>query len=901
MATIRRYGPSMVVPGVSPRPELGNGGARMAGVFRQAFDDVNAFIRPAVEQVQTARGERDALADLGAERPEGGLVGTRASLREGTGAVEGQAAPEDQELEEHNRRSFEMRLPFTVRDQAYNATAERVITARTDSLFTEMMSQAQRQATSMEDLNARMAQVREEVMGQIPTTLNGLRTSVQLAWEGGVEQARRQRIAAAAAAAAARTRAARSETLAAAQAETERLIATGAGAEAISEHLAATTERLAQYGPRGAFTIGGVEFPADPTRAGIMTPEAIADTMEGAQREAQELMVEADFLRTDAPGAYVQEFEQQIFSGNSPFPLGESLDMLRTMRGQAYTRESRREAAAQEALGQLDRMVDEGVQTFMDLTEAGVPATMPEDDRAAMLEALTPYPARQREAREQFAVMDAAAETFGMNGPQLRGYVEEMRGRVMERAEAGEIDVEGVAVIHSLQDRLDELTDSITAESIGLPAIESQTTRGRLVDDVDYDGLREQAAGNADLVNRIAEVEAIHRGAEEMMAAGLTAQQREDLIEANRAARATLAGDARGMGEEAVAAMRVMDGLEQWSQSLTDMASDDPTAFAAAVGIALPGFEGVETMAQAGQVIAQRVQALDARARAEGVENVVPLTQAEISDITVLLQESTAGDRVRFVSEVFRAGDENAVAIFEAIGQQAPAIGRAGAVAAMGNMDAASIILRAADAGGVDFNHESREYTNLRDAAIALGSELTMPLADLGLIRDIHLERIDETAMAYARGAALAQGTRTVTDEMISTGYAIALGRQPDGTGGPQDLGRFGVTILPPGFTGRATERALRQMRDADLIAASGSLAYSRDGVELSRPEFREAIAGLLPSPSEPSTTLVPVDLNGDYFLTADGLPLQINIDTLINGAVARDAAANNLELGGVE
>jgi hypothetical protein len=861
MATIRRYGPRMVTPGVSPRPELGQGAEGMAAVFRQGFDSLNEFIRPAVEQVQTARGEQEALRDLGPERPEGGLVG----LRRGTGTqAEGVASAGgtggESDLTEYNGRTFEMRLPFTVRDAAYNATAERVITARTDALFSELMDRATREATSMDDLNARLSAVRGEVFDQIPPTLAGLRTSVQLAWESGAESARRQRVAAAAAAAARVVRQARDDQMTAADAETERLIAGGADADKLAEHLGTVTERLAQFGPREGFTIAGQEFAPDPSRAGIMTPERIADEMASRQDSAIRLMVEADFLRTDTPGAYVQQFEQLVFSGQSPFPLDDSLDMLRTMRGQAYTRESRRESAAQEALSVLDRMVDESVAGFVDMTEAGVPVTMPQEERAAILERLAPYPERRREAMTQFAVMDAVAQTHGMNAADLRRYIARERDLLSKSIERGEANLGAVAVIQTLQDRLEGMADSVTAESIGLPAIESQIERGRDLPNVDYDGLRVEAAGDADLLERIAIVEATHRDAEAMMAEGLSAQQREDMLENLRSQIVGLTTQAGQYGASAVASLEVLDGLERFSDAMQDMAQNDPTEFAARVGIELPGFEGVATMADAAEVVVARARALGPRAAGEGVENVVPLNPAEVAMLSETFRGANRGERVAFVAGIARLPRDHAAAIFETLGSDEPALFAAGDVYLRGNREAARVILR----GATDATVGGLGSTDVQSARTAVMSGLLS--ADMIAPGDI--ENIDRAAIAYARGAALAEGVSEATSDHLQTGYRVALGEQADGTGGVVST-RFGTTIAPPGWDSRRVTRAIRAIDDETLTRLAGGVVI--DGVNrlVSARDLVRSIEDL--RPTDDPFVFLPLDGEGGFFITDNG------------------------------
>jgi len=73
MPSIRRYGPALVTPQVSPRAELGRGREQTFAAFQDILGSANDFIRPAVEQVQTARGEQEALAAVDERGPQWGL------------------------------------------------------------------------------------------------------------------------------------------------------------------------------------------------------------------------------------------------------------------------------------------------------------------------------------------------------------------------------------------------------------------------------------------------------------------------------------------------------------------------------------------------------------------------------------------------------------------------------------------------------------------------------------------------------------------------------------------------------------------------------------------------------------------------------------------------------------
>ena len=73
MTQIRRYGPALVAPQVSPRPDLGRGREQTFAAFSEILSGANDFIRPAVTQVKQAQGEQEALADVEERGPQWGL------------------------------------------------------------------------------------------------------------------------------------------------------------------------------------------------------------------------------------------------------------------------------------------------------------------------------------------------------------------------------------------------------------------------------------------------------------------------------------------------------------------------------------------------------------------------------------------------------------------------------------------------------------------------------------------------------------------------------------------------------------------------------------------------------------------------------------------------------------
>lgn len=1028
MPSIRRYGPALVTPQVSPRPELGRGREQTFAAFQDILGSANSFIRPAVEQVQTARGEQEALAAVDERGPQWGLrqlqgrgtsvtmggqgdglqpgptriraaiarageahgvdpgvLSVIASLEssfdpnaqnpsssagglfqfiDGTAAQYGlenrfdvdQAAdagarftrdnmstlatalgrqptvgeiylahqqgaqgainlltapapmlasavvgreavrlnggnPDtmtardfaalwidkaneragregitvtvpgnpEYELETLNSSTFEPRMPFTVRDAAFNRAADRVITARAQSALEEGMRAAMQRADGdIGKLREEMESVRAQVMSELPQEMPGLATELQAQFDRGRIAAERQAIELSQRRVMARQEEALGQIVTTTRSEAERLALTGATAAELADHMAQATDTLAQFGPREGFEIAGRVYPADPTRAGTMSADAIASNMAEITMGARRMMIEADFMRSAAPGQYVDEFRRQVFSGNSPLPAGESLEMLRSMESRARSAESARRTAAEAERRRLEQGMRDTINAYVSMGEAGVPVAIPQEERARILAALSPFPDLQREAQMEFQVADAQVATHGMTGDQLMSYVERIRGDMADAAERGELDLGGAAIIESLQDRIKQVQDAVTAETIGLPLIEQLALNGGTADEVDYEGLRAQAAGNEEVLAAINEVEAFHRDVESLQ--GMSAAQREVVLEDARGALTVLAAQGQRYGAEALTTQRVIERLSEWSDHRRGMASDDPVRFARSVGVELPSFEGAETMDQVGAVIAERVNLLAPHTRPEGVDHPVPLTQAELDQISEVFQNSSRGQRAAFVGAVAEMGEDQAMAVFSRIGQSEPVIYAAGAVYTMGNQQAAGVILR----GAVDTRLDGGSSTDLATAReVALG-----PLLEADMIAPEGIRDLDTTALAYARGLALAEGGRAIEANDLETGYQIALGQQADGTGGMAET-RYGTTLLPPSWDRRRLNRAIGGITDEALTQFARGMVVDRQGRPFTADTLERTIEGLRPSPDDPYV-LVPTDAEGNVFLTDD-------------------------------
>lgn len=782
------------------------------------------------------------------------------------------------ELEAVNKNTFEPRLPFTVRDAAFNKAADRVISARANTALEEGMRAAQQRADGdLGKLSEELEKVREKVMGNLPKEMPGLEMTLQTAFDRGKLVAERQAIELSQRRVVQRQESAINEVVTTTKQEAERLALTGATAEELASHMSDATATLAQFGPREGFTFNGTEFPADPTRAGIMSADAIAQNMASITMGARRLMLEAEFAKSQAPGQFVDEFRRQVFSGNAPLPPGESLDMLRTLESRAASAESARRAAANRERDRLEKGMDATINAYVSMTEAGVPVAIPEQERQSILKSLSPYPDLQRKAREEFAVADAQVQTHGMSGPDLMEYVGKVRSDMADSLARGELDLEGAAVIESLEDRIKKVQDAVTAETIGLPMIEQLAKDGATADQVDYDALRERAVGKPDLLEAVSEVEAFHRDIENLQ--GMTAEQRSAALEGVRSHLATLAAEGENYGSAALFSSRVLGRLEEWSAHRQKLAKNDPVKFAQASGVELASMDEAENMADVGNVIVSRVDALAPLTISEGVENPVPLSQAELDYVSELFANSSRGEKSSFLGSVAALGEERAMAVFDRVGQAEPVLFAAGTVYAGGNQAAAGVILR----GATDAKLEGGEAGDIAAAREAVVG----PLFEADLLGPDDPARLDATALAYARGVAMSEGGRPIDVDDLEAGYKVALGRQQDGTGGLVETD-YGTTIVPAGWDARRLEDAIDGIDDQKMINIARGMVVDRNGRDFTTDEVIGSIRGLRPFEAMPwqaialvkakypdqeldENVLFPFDAAGGFFLGETG------------------------------
>jgi hypothetical protein len=1039
MATVRRYGPSMVAPEVTPTPALGRGSQQVFETIEAGFNKVNQFIRPAVEQVQSSRAEQEALTELEDAGPDfqpvlkegalGGLGGEQGAggdaagpvgkdqppLQPGPTKVKAKGLPNkggegwdwrrsaaaiarvesdgsggysalgppvkrkdgstdraygkyqvmganipawtkkhvgkamtpaeflkseyaqdavfrgefgasvkkygneqdaasvwfsgrpmdragnssdgyntvpeyvakfsnalgevtqggrmaDYELKNMNSKTFEPRRPFTFKDAAFNASADRIIGARaSEALETGLMLAQAKANGDLGILRDEMQKVRSEVMATLPKELPGLATDLEATFTRGMAVAERQAIELKERQVIAANTTAMAGQAAAVKAEVERLALTGAGSAAISAALASGQEALAAYGPREAFTVNGKEYPADPRRAGLMSANEIAGGVAELSGQSYRIMLEAEFQKSAAPGQFVEEFRKQVFSGNSPLGVGESLKLLSELQGRANSAESARRTAANAEKQRLETEYKDRINPYIEMTEQGVPIAIPQGERQRILTDLSPYPELQRQAAIEFEVADAAVATHGMRGAEIVAYADTVRADLAAAAEAGEIDLGAVAVLQSLEDQIKKAQDAVTAEMIGLPLIEQLALDGKSPDEINWDGLRDQAAGKQDLIDQINTTEAFYRETANMH--GMSAQDREDTLEEARFRLADLAASGNGYGAAALMASKVIDKLTGWTEKIKGMAENDAMAFAKAKGVAMPGLDKAESMTDVGNVLAQRVGLLAPLTASEGVDHPVPLSQAEIDAISDVYRGSSRSQQTAFLGVISDLGPKQAEAIFKKIGQSEPTLFAAGTVYAGGNKAAASVILR----GSVDAKVGGGTPTDVTLARTsAIGGLLESDLVD-----GASIPAIDAAALAYARGLALGDGGRDITVGDLEDGYAVAMGRQEDGSGGVQDTG-FGPTVLPAGWTGRLFDRSIGKLDTPAMELLVGGKIQDATGRIYAADDFTFTIDQLRVDPEDPSV-LIPLDSEGGvFFVDRNGRKDLLTID-LVN------------------
>ncbi|AGH15993.1 hypothetical protein DVVG_00007 [Dunaliella viridis virus SI2] len=840
MAEVRRYSRSVrTVTDVQPTYTPAAGA--QAETFAQVRSGLQAgidFLRPAVEQEQTVRGEAEAL-------------------------------------EAYEANSFEMRSPFSIRDAAFNETGGRLVTNRAMMELDEAVREAVREAgTSMTRLDANMQEIRGR-LGELPQ-VPGLSARWLETYERGLAGGRRVVTARAQAAAAAAHRRAGRQALEVAERGIQTAALTAGSADDVAAAVTEGFDEVVRYGPRGAFTVNGVEYGPDPTRSGLYTADQLSQTREVLTREANTTFLRADLERSEAPGEWVREFEREVLSGNVTWLApDQALDMLNTFESQARTEEADRVRAETAVQRDLAEAAEERLNPYMIALENGVMASMPQEERDELLTIVGGNPELSQQVQTHLAAADAVVAMSGMGQADRVRYIEDLQQQFVDTPG---ISAEEAAIINTLAPYLTAARSAITAETVGVTAAERLLNSGGMLSEENIAEMRVAAAGNptaAQSVDVLADAMTIIQSGE-----GMTGDQRQAMIDTLETQIARLGTEGGNVGAAAARRLDALDMAADHFTALEEMASSDPVRMAALTGVALTEFPSQEnaTLPEVAAVIVERVGQISERSAQLGVDTPVPLSQMERELISDWMRDTNNASRIAFMEHLSQGLPRaHAQAILEDLGQDNPPLMAAGHVQASNPAAARAILagLGATVLGDTPTNRTIAEAPFL-------------PLFNSGMLHPDEMDAARETAIAYARGMAVREGQTEISPHHITEGLDIHFGADADGNGGREDVGHFGVTILPTGMRGRDVEDALRGLDNQGFLDLTGNrMVRDRNArvimpAELFTGRARNlTVTALMPVDGR---IVVPVDAEGGIFLLDDGTPFTIDLEVLMNG-----------------
>lgn len=824
MQKIRRYSRNaQVITEVQPNytpPQ-----AAAAETFKQirnGFDTGVKFMRPAVEQEQTAIGEKEALEAV-------------------------------------DKDSFEMRKPFTIRDAAFNKTAERVVTNRTMMDLDEQMNAALRKADGrISVLNAEMKRIQGEVGGAVPE-INGLKTSWLESFERGRAAAQRQTTALAERRAIAAQRQAASDAAARVESEVERLALTAGTPDELSAALAAGTANLANYGPRGEFELNGVTYPADSSRSGILSTRQLSTMQAGLEQQAHEIFLEADYLRSDAPAQWARNWMDTVLAGESPLPASQSLSLAGRFQSRARADENARLAQERAIETQMAERADAALAPFGVAAENGVYVPMPDNVRAEALEAVAGNARLSSIVRNQIAAADAVVELQNVPFNQQAQYIEQA---FEEFASVDGINDLEATLINALAPHLKATRAAINRETVGIPAAKALVSSGNLVTDADLALMRTNAGGNAEVIQSINVLEEsldiIDR------TEGMSGLEREELLNNLDVELGRLAIQGEGVGASAQLRLQGLELARDHYASIAEAATSDVAKFARLQNIPLAPLvdENTGGLGDVANNLIARVAAIKPSTQPYGNDTPVPLSSSEIEQLSDLMLESNNSQRVAFMSTILDTGPAQSNAILEAIGVDNPPLRAAGFVAGH-NASASRTIL-----AGMQVKLPVPADV-VREAEIEISSVLLA-----GDLDDETLATVRTTAEAYARGIAAREGGTEISLVALQKGYDIALGADENGDGGIETVtkrgsGDYGTTILPSGVNGDDVGRMLDDgLISENLAAFAGGTVMDGMGRFVPAADLRRSIAGFRVIANEDGQSmLVPTTADGSLFM----------------------------------
>jgi hypothetical protein len=210
----------------------------------------------------------------------------------------------------------------------------------------------------------------------------------------------------------------------------------------LAGEMTAFQETLAAFGPQGAFTLNGVEYEADPARAGAYSLEQIQTLLGAAEVRLESARIMGAFERTgglEAQKAFRAQFVEDADGGAYPALDRDQRNTLagamdRSIRGLETERAGRQRDLARE----LDNLIDQAG----DAAEAGVPFEIGFDALAQA--ALTQVggddgAALARRAMEGEALARFRAAFIGLSPAEMEDEIEAERGRLGDGASAFDV------------------------------------------------------------------------------------------------------------------------------------------------------------------------------------------------------------------------------------------------------------------------------------------------------------------------------------------------------------------------------------------------------------------------------------------------------------------------------
>jgi hypothetical protein len=801
-ARVRRYSRHQrVLTDVQPNYDPPSAAtAEMWGQIKSGLEDGIKFLRPAVEQEQTARGEQEAL-------------------------------------EAYENGSFEMRSPLTIRSRAFNTTGDRLITNRAMQVFEEGMRDVQTRSTSVGSVRSNLQEFQTRFFSEMPN-IPGLRARFVSQFERAEASMIRAATQRATAAANTSRRRAAAQTPALIAAEVERTALTAGTEGEVAAVVTEGIELLAADGPADAFTAAGVQFPPDPNRPGILRPSQIDSQATDMRRTAEETFLRAQILQSETPSLLAAAYEEEVFSGNADLPADDALRLIGSLRSTARQRESERLSAERQVATQLADAANEQLNPYITAAENGVAQAMPQAERSALLEGVSANPTLLAQVETQLAIADAVVALDGMDPQQRIAFIEDQFAAF--EATPG-VDATEAALIAELAPRLTALRRAIDEEQTGLDAADVAVNSGSLLDEDQMAELAARVAGYPELqeaYDTIAAAQEYITGTET-----LTGAQREDQFNAIEDALTTLSVEGGRVGVAAARQLEALEGARNHYSALTELAENDATRFARRQGIELEPFPADASLADVGAVVTARIAQVQPATQRYGIDYPVPLSSAEIEAVSDIMQGTNNASRVQFLQGFQDLPAPQRERIFAAIGQDNPQILAAARVATTAPAASRAIL------AGVGSNINVTPTVMAQVEATGLA-----PITRQGFLPPAQIEAVRETALHYARGMAVRNGATEINPADLEQGFNLALGADDNGNGGVEVVtdGRifgnnFGVTVLPTGVRGGDVGAALAALTPERITELAGGRILDGFENEYLPDRFLGQIRGLRP------------------------------------------------------